>query len=100
MYIRPKFGQRAGEVQFLRPDVARALVECGRATDPRFEVEELASGGIVERVEPVIVGDHVTGGFLPASVVDKMEALAALNKGAAGSKTVHHVSVAKAGKRR
>jgi hypothetical protein len=37
MYIRPNFGPRAGELQFIRADIARKLVEAGRATDPRDE---------------------------------------------------------------
>jgi hypothetical protein len=49
MNIRLNFGPKAGEVQFIRPDVAKQLIANGRATDPRLE--EVATPAVVAEVQ-------------------------------------------------
>jgi hypothetical protein len=73
MYIRLNFGPKAGEIQFFRTDVARQLIANGRAEDPSAELRGFATGGIVSAGEPVLVGETVTGSFLPRATVEKFE---------------------------
>lgn len=74
MYVRVLTGRYAGEVRDIRSDAAKQMLADGRAMDadapwPLFE--KFASGGLVEST-PAIVGESVTGSFLPLATVQKL----------------------------
>lgn len=41
MLVRVKVGSKAGQIEDVEPVCARLMLEDGRATDPRDEVEEI-----------------------------------------------------------
>jgi hypothetical protein len=73
VFVRPNFGQRAGEVQFMRPDIARELIASGRATDPRLEeLDSLIQLGGEVTPAPALVGERAPEAILPAAVVREL----------------------------